>query len=48
MGVRTWIVKYIDWSFPFTLYNRWFFSEAQAKAWVNRQRGLMWSQVSHG
>ena len=44
---RQWVAHYIDCQHPLTAYQRWFYSQYQAVAWVKRQRGLIFSRVVH-
>jgi len=45
---RQYIAAYIDAAHPLTLFQRWFFTEAQAKAWIRRNAHyLVWSKVKH-
>jgi hypothetical protein len=44
-ATRHWVAHYIDRQHPLTAYQRWFYSQSQAQAWVSRQRGLLFSKV---
>ena len=44
---RCWVCSYIDLMHPFTLYQRWFYSEGQARNWMSRQNGLIHKEIHH-
>lgn len=45
---RQYIAAYIDATCPLTLFERWFFTEGQARSWITRNaKHLVWSTVKH-
>lgn len=44
---RCWVCSYVSFSHPFTMFQRWFYSQAQAQAYLDRQRGIMLGSIRH-
>lgn len=44
---RCWVCSYLLWMHPFTMYQRWFYSEAQANSYLDRQHGVMMREIRH-
>jgi len=44
---RCWVCSYLTWEFPFTVFQRWFYTQAQAEAYLDRQRGVMIRNIHH-
>lgn len=44
---RCWICSYLLWNYPFTKYQRWFYTRQQAESFINRQQGVMLKDIRH-
>ena len=44
---RCWVCRYLLWTHPFTQFQRWFYTKEQAEAFMQRQHGVMLSDVRH-
>jgi hypothetical protein len=42
---RCWVCSYLLWQFPFTKYQRWFYNQYQAEAFLARQKGVMLQRI---
>jgi len=45
---RQFVATYIDATCPFSRFERWFYTQGQAKAWITRNaKYLIWSAIKH-